>query len=82
MALSGGEDYELLFTAPPKMREKISSLALIHKIPITRIGEILPSKRDSESFRRDGTEYSLPSGFDHLNDHLHDFTEVRMSTYF
>ena len=25
-ALSGGEDYELLFTAPPEMRKRISSL--------------------------------------------------------
>ena len=67
MALSGGEDYELLFTAPPKMRQKINSLAPIHKIPVTRIGEILPSKKGFRIVRKDGTEY-LPThlGFDHF----------------
>jgi thiamine-monophosphate kinase len=67
MALSGGEDYELLFTAPPRTRKKLSSLVLIHKIPITRIGEILPPKKGLRIVRRDGTEYA-PShlGFDHF----------------
>jgi thiamine-monophosphate kinase len=67
MALSGGEDYELLFTAPPRTRKKLSSLVLIHKIPITRIGEILPQKKGFRIVRRDGTEYA-PShlGFDHF----------------
>jgi len=67
MALSGGEDYELLFTAPQKMRKKVFSLALIHKIPITRIGEILPQKKGFRIVRGDGTEYS-PSclGFNHF----------------
>jgi thiamine-monophosphate kinase len=67
MALSGGEDYELLFTAPTKMRKKVSSLAVIHKIPITRIGEILPQEKGFRIVRRDGTEY-FPShlGFDHF----------------
>jgi thiamine-monophosphate kinase len=67
LALSGGEDYELLFTAPPSMRDKISSLAPLHQIPITRIGEILPLREGFRIVRRDGTEYS-PSrlGFDHF----------------
>ena len=66
-ALSGGEDYELLFTAPRAMREKISSLSLIHRVPITRIGEILPRPKGFRIVRKDGTEYS-PShlGFDHF----------------
>ena len=67
MALSGGEDYELLFTAQPKMRGKISSLALNYKIPVTRIGEILPSRKGIRIVRKDGTEY-FPThlGFDHF----------------
>ena len=67
MALSGGEDYELLFTASPKMREKISSLSLAHKIPVTRIGEILSSGQGFRVIKKDGTEY-FPSrlGFDHF----------------
>lgn len=67
LALSGGEDYELLFTAPAGMREEISSLALAHRIPITRIGEIVPASKGLRIIRKDGTEYS-PSclGFDHF----------------
>jgi len=41
-ALSGGEDYELLFTAPPEMRKRILHVALSLKIPITQIGKIFP----------------------------------------
>jgi thiamine-monophosphate kinase len=67
MALSGGEDYELLFSARPKMRGKISSLALMCKTPVTRIGEILPSKNGFRILRKDGTEYSPTHlGFDHF----------------
>jgi thiamine-monophosphate kinase len=67
MALSGGEDYELLFTAPPEKRKKILSLSISLKIPITCIGEILPQKEGFHIVRKDGTEYS-PSrlGFDHF----------------
>jgi thiamine-monophosphate kinase len=67
MALSGGEDYELLFTAPPNMRKKISSLASSLKIPITRVGEILPEKEGFCLLRTGGEEvYSNRLGFDHF----------------
>ncbi len=67
LALTGGEDYELLFTAPPKMRKKISSLSLSLKIPITLIGKIVPRKEGFHLVRRDGKEVS-PSllGFEHF----------------
>ena len=67
MALSGGEDYELLFTAPPKIRKRISNLARSLKIPLTRIGEILPQERGFRMVGKDGKEY-LPSrlGFEHF----------------
>jgi thiamine-monophosphate kinase len=66
-ALSGGEDYELLFTAPIEMRKRISSLSRSLKIPITRIGEILPKKEGLHIIRKDGKDYS-PSrlGFEHF----------------
>jgi thiamine-monophosphate kinase len=38
-ALSGGDDYELLFTAPPKWRAEIAALARQLNLPLTRIGE-------------------------------------------
>ena len=66
-ALSGGEDYELLFTAPPGLRQKVFSLARSHGIPITRIGEILPFKQGLHIIKTGGKEYS-PSrlGFEHF----------------
>ena len=67
IALRGGEDYELLFTAPPNMRKKISSLAFSLKIPITRIGEILPKKEGVSLLKTDGKEvYPKRLGFDHF----------------
>jgi len=67
MALAGGEDYELLFTASLKARKKISSLARSSKIPITWIGKILPQKKGFHIIRRDGKEYSpVRLGFEHF----------------
>ena len=37
-ALSGGDDYELLFTAPPNLRDEIERLAEQLNLPLTRIG--------------------------------------------
>jgi len=67
MALCGGEDYELLFTAPPEKRKKISDLAHSLNVPITRIGEILSPKEGFYVAKRDGEKYS-PShlGFEHF----------------
>ena len=67
LALSGGEDYELLFTAPPELRERISSLARSLRIPITRIGEILTIKEGLHIIKKDGKDDS-PSrlGFEHF----------------
>jgi thiamine-monophosphate kinase len=66
-ALSGGEDYELLFTAPPERRERISSIARSLSIPITRIGEILPIKEGLHIIKKNGRDDS-PSrlGFEHF----------------
>jgi thiamine-monophosphate kinase len=67
IALCGGEDYELLFTAPPETRKKISSLALSLGTPITRIGEILPQEEGLQIIREDGKKYSPTRlGFDHF----------------
>jgi thiamine-monophosphate kinase len=67
LALSGGEDYELLFTAPSVIKKKISSLVQLLKIPITHIGKILPEKAGLRIIRKDGKDYS-PSqlGFEHF----------------
>ncbi len=45
LALNGGEDYELCFTAPPNAHTKIMALAQIHALPVTRIGTITDHKK-------------------------------------
>ena len=42
-ALSGGDDYQLCFTAPPSNRKKIVSLASKNNLRVTRIGKIVES---------------------------------------
>ncbi len=40
LALSGGEDYELLFTAPPTAKSVIDSIPALSGVSVTAIGEI------------------------------------------
>ena len=40
MVLSGGDDYELAFTAPPSARPAVQALAARSQTPVTRIGVI------------------------------------------
>ena len=40
LALSGGDDYELCFTLPPRYREEVESLARKLEVPVTCIGFI------------------------------------------
>ena len=43
-ALAGGEDYELLFTAPSEARKGVERVARRTGVPITHIGECVPKK--------------------------------------
>jgi thiamine-monophosphate kinase len=40
MVLAGGDDYELVFTAPPKLRTTVEAAALSAHTPVCRIGQI------------------------------------------
>lgn len=42
--LAGGDDYELLFTAPPARRDAIQRLALQIGVPLERIGSLTPGE--------------------------------------
>jgi thiamine-monophosphate kinase len=66
-ALSGGEDYELLFTAPAEIRRRLVSLSMSAKVDLTRIGTILPPQKGLRVLRKEGRTY-FPSrfGFDHF----------------
>jgi thiamine-monophosphate kinase len=66
-ALHGGEDYELLFTAPPSIRMPSS----IAGVPITRIGTITPRRSGRPLLTLlapDGTRTALePAGWEHFS---------------
>lgn len=53
-ALNGGEDYELLFTVPLSMHEKVSAMKEIRVI-----GHICPKELGSRLITRDGSEFDL-----------------------
>jgi thiamine-monophosphate kinase len=66
LALAGGDDYELLFTAPPAQRDAVQAAALASQTPVRCIGHI-----DAEPGLRvrDAQGHLLPNGyksFDHF----------------
>ena len=66
LALSGGEEYELLFASPPGREGEIGELALLLNLPITPIGTIR-SAPGLEVIAPDGTPYTPAArGFDHF----------------
>ncbi len=65
-ALAGGDDYELLFTAPPKHRAEIEGLARRLDLPLSRIGTIRAGS-DLRILGADGQMIELPSrGWQHF----------------
>ena len=44
LILNGGDDYELIFTAPPSQRQRIDQLSTQLALPLTRVGEITAEK--------------------------------------
>lgn len=65
--LAGGDDYELLFTAPNERRDEVAALAHRHALPLTRIGAITPDRGRITLHEADGTEHELPPrGYDHF----------------
>lgn len=65
LALGGGDDYELCFTASQSDDAEVLELAKQHQLPVTRIGKVVSGKRISCT--RDGApfEYTDP-GFRHF----------------
>jgi len=64
-ALSGGEDYELLFTASPKMRGRLAGVRrLVTDLPITKIGTITAER--VVLLELEGRQREMPAGFEHF----------------
>jgi thiamine-monophosphate kinase len=66
LALSGGEDYELLFTAPAGREEEVLAHVTSPSLPVTPIGEI-SAAAGLALIAPDGVPYTPTSrGFDHF----------------
>lgn len=60
-ALTGGDDYELCFTAPKPHSAELQQIAQKCNVPITKIGQITESA-NSLLFISNGQTYQLPKG--------------------
>jgi thiamine-monophosphate kinase len=68
LALTGGEDYELLFTARPEKEEAVGNVAQELGTPITLIGEIIEASAGLKIMDADGKELSIQQkGHDHFH---------------
>ena len=66
LLLSGGEDYEIAFTAPERQTEKITKIAEKLEIPCTKIGKIKVGS-DVSVYDEKGSEIIISNmGFDHF----------------
>jgi len=64
-ALSGGDDYELLFAVPRRSRGRLATVIRQSRgVPVTRIGALTPDP--VVVLRRDGAPEPLPAGFVHF----------------
>lgn len=64
-ALTGGDDFELLFAVPRKFRGRLRTvLREARGVPITRIGEL--TAEPEVRVRRDGSTFAIPRGFSHF----------------
>lgn len=67
LALTGGEDYELLFSAAVELRTAIEALAQKSECPITRIGRVVPQTEGLSVRGPDGAPYTpVHAGYDHF----------------
>lgn len=64
LALSGGDDYELCFTAPPDARARIADALAACGTPVRRIGRI--TDRKGIDWRRGGQSISPQAGYLHF----------------
>ena len=66
LALSGGDDYELVFTAAAQHREQIEHIGQSLGVPVSRIGCITADK-SLRLIHADGSPFFLSKqGFDHF----------------
>ena len=67
IVLTGGDDYELLFTAPTDAAAELTALSAALDLPLTRIGRITEGKGKVRALAADGGELTFDElGFRHF----------------
>ena len=68
LALAGGDDYELCFTAPAVRRGAVERAGIASATPVTRIGSIVTGHglRVVDAEGADSRSVALPPGYDHF----------------
>lgn len=64
--LAGGDDYELVFTAPQSARKEIDALSGALRLPLTRVGAIQPGDAKLHLLDAAGKPMAAGRGFDHF----------------
>jgi thiamine-monophosphate kinase len=59
LALQGGEDYELLFTVPPRHEQAVQRVGRHLRVLVTRIGRIMPAPYGMKERNRNGNLKNL-----------------------
>jgi len=66
LVLSGGDDYELVFTAPPARRSELAVLSAELKLPLARVGAIQGSEAKLQVLDGKGKPMQVGRGYDHF----------------
>ena len=67
LALTGGEDYELLFTLSPRHKAQVERTATLRRFCMTCIGTIRPARNGIQAIGQDGTKRPLPiTSYEHF----------------
>ena len=64
--LSGGDDYELVFTAPQSQRGEVESLSSELQLPLSRVGSMQAGEPKLQVFDDQGKAMTVGRGFDHF----------------
>jgi len=63
-AITGGEDYELLFAVPARRHRALLAAARLSGVPVARVGRVTADR--ALVLRREGRDEDLPAGFAHF----------------
>lgn len=67
LALNGGDDYELAFTASPDQQQRMAAISKANDILLTRIGTVVEPRDSRVAVSLDGLNYRPANSFEHFS---------------